>query len=91
MGQSDRACIVLDEAEDVFHSSLNFSGAGFLRTNKGEINESLEKNAHPTFWVLNAIERIDSAMMRRFDLVLEIPMPSVRERRRMVEKVAGDA
>ncbi len=91
LGKADRACIVLDEAEDVFHSSLNVSGAGFLRTNKGEINESLETNAHPTFWVLNAIEQIDAAMMRRFDLVLEVPMPSVRERRRMVEKVAGDA
>lgn len=88
LGADGRCCLVLDEAEDVFHNLVMLGGGDYLRTNKGEVNELLESNVHPTFWVLNSIRMIDPAMMRRFDLVLEVPMPSVKERRRMVAKIA---
>ena len=90
LGKNDRACLVIDEAEDVFHNHLRLTGYDMVRTDKGELNQSLETNIHPTFWVLNAIGFIDPAMMRRFDVVLEVPMPSVKERRRMIDKVCGE-
>lgn len=33
------------------------------------------ENALPSFWLSNSIEAIDSAHVRRFDLVIEIPNP----------------
>lgn len=86
LGKAEGACLVIDEAEDVFHNHLRFTNDNMVRSDKGELNQSLETNIHPTFWVLNNIGFIDPAMMRRFDVVLEVPMPSVRERRRMIEK-----
>lgn len=86
LGKAEGACLVIDEAEDVFHNHLRFTNGNMVRSDKGELNQSLETNIHPTFWVLNNIGFIDPAMMRRFDVVLEVPMPSVRERRRMIEK-----
>lgn len=88
LGKAERACLVIDEAEDVFHNHLRFTNGNMVRSDKGELNQSLETNIHPTFWVLNNIGFIDPAMMRRFDVVLEVPMPSVRERRRMIDKAS---
>lgn len=88
LGKAEGACLVIDEAEDVFHNHLRFTNGNMVRSDKGELNQSLETNIHPTFWVLNNIGFIDPAMMRRFDVVLEVPMPSVRERRRMIDKAS---
>ena len=81
--------VAVDEAEDVFNDGgmlLDLFGDGSSRTNKGEINTLLESNPVPTFWITNSISRIAPSMIRRFDLVLEVPMPTEEGRRRIVEK-----
>lgn len=81
--------LAIDEAEDVFNDDFEAVGADdnvVLRTNKGEINRLLETNPVPTFWITNRIETIDPAMIRRFDLVIEVPTPNNEARRRIVEK-----
>ena len=75
--------ILFDETEDVFrpiedhgHDRGNLSGM------KGWINQTLENNPVPTFWVTNNIETIDRAFIRRFDFVLQMAVPprSVRSK-----------
>ncbi len=79
----------VDEAEDVFNSGISFfdmfHGAD-SRTNKGEINTLLENNPVPTFWIANNIDRIDPAMIRRFDIVLKLPIPTESVRRRIISE-----
>ena len=79
------ALIAIDEAEDVFNANLS-RDFDDRRTNKGEINKLLETNPVPTFWITNRINAIDPAMIRRFDLILEVPTPDAESRRQIVEK-----
>lgn len=90
MSSSRNALLAIDEAEDVFNEELEtITDSGVFRSNKGEFNKLLETNAVPTFWITNSIEYIDPAMIRRFDLVIEVPTPDAECRRRIVEKVFG--
>lgn len=89
LSTKNASLVAVDEAEDVFNDGgmlLDLFGDGSSRTNKGEINTLLESNPVPTFWITNSISRIAPSMIRRFDLVLEVPMPTEEGRRRIVEK-----
>jgi SpoVK/Ycf46/Vps4 family AAA+-type ATPase len=76
--------ILFDEVEDVFRQGQEDHGhdRGNLSGMKGWINQILETNPVPTFWVTNSIETIDKAFIRRFDFVLEMAVPprSVRSK-----------
>jgi len=72
------AVIMFDEIEDVFPES---GSHGSQRDNdsmvkKGLINNLLETNSVPAFWLSNTIKQIDPAFLRRFDYVLEMPAPT---------------
>jgi len=87
-----RALILFDEVEDVFkppEESLVRS-KGPAQTNKAWINRVLEENAVPTVWVTNSIEGIDPAFIRRFDMVVELPVPPRKKRERMLQDVCGN-
>lgn len=86
----ERAIFVMDECEDIFMSGLQIFNNLPVRDNKAEINHLLETNPHPTFWLTNSLDGMDAAMLRRFDIVLEISQPTVSQRRRIIDKVAGD-
>jgi len=82
------ALFVFDEAEDVLSSSpFERSTAD---ANKAWFNEILERNRTPVIWISNRIEGLDPAFVRRFDMVLEVPVPPRRERRRLVAATVGD-
>lgn len=95
LGGSENTALAIDEAEDVFNDDgdgspiLSFFGVPAPRTNKGQINKLLETNPVPTFWITNSIRSIDPAMIRRFDMVLEVPTPDVTGRRKIVEDAFG--
>lgn len=88
--------LLFDEVEDVFgsmddsladlfrSSSRVASGTDGLR--KSWINETIESNPVPTFWVCNTIHGIDPAYLRRFDLVMEFRTPTRRVRQRIIER-----
>lgn len=85
------ALLLFDEVEDVFsdaHSDFGSRSTG--QVHKGWINRSLEDNAVPTIWVSNARECIDPAYLRRFDMVLELPVPPKRQRERILQSTCGD-
>lgn len=87
--------LAVDEAEDIFNDDgasaplVRISGELGVRINKGRINRLLETNPLPTFWITNSIRSIDPAMIRRFDLVIEVPAPGLEGRRRIIEQAFG--
>ena len=92
-----RAIILFDEVEEVFNDNDN---AGrfikLLRSEpqqhgrKGWMNQVLESNALPTIWVANSLSGLDPAFTRRFDMVMEMPVPPKSHRERIIRDTAGE-
>jgi len=86
-----RVMIVFDEAEDVFDDGDNFFGRkSTAQTSKAWINRMLEENSIPTLWLSNNIGCLDPAFVRRFDMVIELPIPPRHQRQRILAEVCGD-
>lgn len=80
--------VLFDEIEDIFRNPADEifdeqSGAG---RDKGYLTRMLEENPVPALWVSNRIEQIDVALLRRFDLVLEVPTPPEQVRRTVLQR-----
>jgi len=86
-------CLVLfDEAEDVFPVTLH-SFFGILQQSgkhKGWTSNLLENNPIPAIWISNSVEQIDPAFLRRFDLIVEVPVPPQTSRRHILKKIVSD-
>ncbi|MDZ4801539.1 MAG: ATP-binding protein [Bryobacteraceae bacterium] len=86
-----RALLIFDEVEDVFNDGDNFFGRkSIAQTRKAWINRTLEENPVPTLWLSNSISCLDPAFVRRFDMVVELPVPSRSYRRRIIGKSCGN-
>jgi AAA+ superfamily predicted ATPase len=90
LASRERAIVLFDEMEDAFGQprfdlDLMFSLA---RSSGGKAWKTrlLEQNAKPTIWLCNGIGGFDVALLRRFDLVLELPKPPPWVRRQMLTK-----
>jgi transitional endoplasmic reticulum ATPase len=91
LGGNDQHLLLFDEVEDVFSRSRGESrgevnGSGV----KGWVNQTLERNPVPTFWVTNHLRDIDPAYRRRFDLVLHFDVPPASVRRRVIDRHLAD-
>ncbi|MCC5853488.1 MAG: ATP-binding protein, partial [Alkalimonas sp.] len=85
---SNGNCMLLfDEVEDVFQQSP--FGRTALKECKGWINQLLENNKIPTFWLSNNISALDNAYIRRFDIVLELPVPPATQRANILQQASG--
>ena len=82
-----RNILMYDEAEDVFES---YDGGFFMlpkqQSDKAWINKILENNNVPTIWITNNIESIDNALIRRFNMSIELPIPSKSKRAEIIRK-----
>ncbi|RYG99303.1 MAG: AAA family ATPase, partial [Alphaproteobacteria bacterium] len=86
-----RSLILFDEVEDVFNDGIEFLGRkSTAQARKAWMNRMLEDAQVPTFWLSNSIDSVDSAFIRRFDMVIELPIPPRTQRRRIVERACGD-
>jgi AAA+ superfamily predicted ATPase len=92
-----RAIILFDEVEEVFNDNDN--AGRFLKLlssepqqhgRKGWMNQVLESNALPTIWVANSLSGLDPAFTRRFDMVMEMPVPPKSHRERIIRDTAGE-
>jgi SpoVK/Ycf46/Vps4 family AAA+-type ATPase len=82
----DRPLLVFDEAEDLFPvPSLSWLFDAGSRPKKGWINSLLEGTQVPTIWIANEVGHIDPAILRRFDLILEVPAPPRTARERLLD------
>jgi SpoVK/Ycf46/Vps4 family AAA+-type ATPase len=87
--KQERTLIVFDEVEDVFASGSEFFGMkSVAQKNKAWVNRTLEENPVPAIWVTNAINCIDPAFIRRFDLVFELPIPARRQREKILQQAS---
>ncbi|NML59893.1 ATP-binding protein [Massilia sp. RP-1-19] len=85
------AMILFDEVEDVFNDGDNMFGRkSTAQRRKAWLNRTLEQNTVPTLWLSNSISGIDAAFMRRFDMVIEMPVPPRRQRERILRDACAD-
>jgi transitional endoplasmic reticulum ATPase len=85
------AMLLFDEVEDVFNDGEGLFGRkSTAQRRKAWLNRALEQNAVPTLWLSNTIDGIDPAFIRRFDMVIEMPIPPRRKRARIVHDACGD-
>jgi len=86
-----QALLVFDEAEDVLTDEERFFMHESRRQAcKGWVTRILETNPLPTIWISNSIQSVDQAVIRRFDIVIELPVPPMRQRERIVRMACGD-
>jgi len=92
-----RALVLFDEVEEVLVDSMRqrlmqhlHSKETYQHRHKGWINRILETNNLPTIWVSNSANGLDPAFARRFDIVLEMPVPPRKHRERMLRATGGD-
>jgi SpoVK/Ycf46/Vps4 family AAA+-type ATPase len=93
LGGDPRPIVLFDEVEDVFRPSDDDrarSGHGSHTGRKAWINQQLQDNRTPAFWVCNTIWGMDSAFLRRFDFVVEIKVPPRSVRHRILEQHTAD-
>ena len=79
--------LTFDEAEDILTTS--FHDRGVANTHKGWFNQTLENNPQPVFWISNKIDSLDPAFARRFDFILEVPVPSKSQREKILTDQVG--
>ena len=87
---NSRAMLVFDEAEDVLTGENDIFRPRRAQSRKAWLNRMLEENAVPTLWLSNSTYGIDPAVIRRFDMVIELPIPSRKHRSRMLTEFFGD-
>ena len=76
--------LVFDEAEDILRCSGNeLSQAS---KHKGFFNQLLESNTLPIIWISNSISDLDAAAARRFDFILEVPIPPKSQRSKLLKQ-----
>lgn len=88
-----RQILLFDEVEDVFGSIDDDLErfASMVRSSEDEfrkswVNQTLEGNPVPAFWVCNSIDGIDPAHLRRFDMIIEFKTPPRSARQRIVAR-----
>ena len=85
------AMLLFDEVEDVFDDGdFGFGRKSTAQMRKAWINRILESNPVPTLWLSNSIQSLDPAFIRRFDMVIELPLPSRRQRERIIRGACSD-
>lgn len=84
----ERKLVVFDEAEDLFRGGSPFTNAE-IAGHKGWMNDFLESNPLPILWMANCVSMLDPAFARRFDMVLEVPVPPRQVRRRIIRQAVG--
>lgn len=85
-----KAVVLFDEVEDVFDDDGDRLGSSTAQSSKAWINRTLEGNPVPAFWVSNSASCLDRAFVRRFDLVIELPVPPRSQRRRILQSAGAD-
>lgn len=75
--------VLFDEIEDAF---ITGGATGNLAIGKAWLNQLLESNPLPTLWLTNSVGMMDAAYLRRFDLIIEIPVANTPEFRRYKAK-----
>jgi SpoVK/Ycf46/Vps4 family AAA+-type ATPase len=77
--------LLFDEIQDVFDDADSFFSRSTAQKRKAEINNLLENNTAPVFWISNTVECLDNAFIRRFDMVLKLDAPPKSRRQQILQ------
>jgi SpoVK/Ycf46/Vps4 family AAA+-type ATPase len=83
LAEGKGCAILFDEFEDVAWQLINRGGS------KLYLNRLLETNPVPVIWTSNNIFEIDAAVLRRMSLIVELKAPPVRQRERILRRLAN--
>lgn len=86
---SEDSLVLFDESESSLATAGLFRDPA-LNGMKAWLNTNFEQNEVPVIWVANDIDTLDPAYLRRFDVVIEVPVPPASTRRRILTEVLGD-
>lgn len=92
LGESVSDVLLFDEVEDIFP----IPGQDFFNPHhtsdvkKAWVNNILEVNKIPTFWLCNHTHQIDPSYLRRFDIVIQLRPINSEVRLRIIKKYIGD-
>ena len=78
--------LMYDEAEDVFNTRNDEK----RQYGKAFINRSLETNEVPTIWITNNIYSMDEAIVRRFNLAIELGVPNENMRAKIIKEYSAN-
>lgn len=79
---SEKTAVLFDELEDVAWQLIKRGGS------KLYLNRLLENNPAPVLWTSNNIDEIDSAVLRRMTLAIELKLPPARQRERILRRLS---
>ena len=85
LSKDNNVCLLIDEADDFLETEC----FGFMRRkddSKLYINRLLENNQTPTIWIINSIDNIDKAYLRRFTFAVNFSKPNLKTRIEMWQK-----
>jgi len=85
-----KTLLMYDEAEDIFESGGGFFAPPTRQKDKAWINRVLETNTIPTIWITNNIYSIDNALVRRFNMSIEIPIPDKSKREDIIRNYSNN-
>ena len=86
-GVARRTIVVVDEADDLF-AGLGEDDGFERRGSRVFMNRLLEGAVAPTIWITNDVDRLGPAIVRRMNLALRFPKPTLSVRRTMVARIA---
>ena len=78
--------LMYDEAEDVF----SIKNGDKRQYGKAFINRALETNEVPTIWITNDIYSMDEAVIRRFNLTIELGVPNENTRAKIIKEYSAN-
>ena len=78
---------MVDEADDLF-AGLGDDDGSERRGSRVFMNRLIEGAVAPTIWITNDVDRLGPAIVRRMNLALRFPKPTLSVRRTMVAKIA---
>ena len=86
----NKMIVALDEADDLF-AGVDEDNAATRHGSKVFMNRLVERARAPTIWIANDINRLGPAVVRRMNLVMRFPKPSLAVRKKMIERIAERA
>ena len=84
LGASGNTTVIFDEIDNALPRNVFVHQE--RESIKAWLNQALESNPLPAFWIANHIRGIDPAYVRRFDIVLEVKAPPRAVRKRILEQ-----
>jgi len=91
---AESPCLLMfDECEEIFTPRFMpvSEDEGNAVPRKSWINKTLETNDIPTIWISNSVENFDPAYLRRFSICMEMPVPPLVQRQKMINQALGHA